>query len=60
MKKQQYEMPSFEIFAWLPLDVLTASGEIWNGPDYENGGEPGNNDDNTTPGDSWLDEDFWG
>lgn len=60
MKKLQYEMPNFEVFAWTLMDVLTTSGEIWNGPDYEGGGEPGNNDDNTTPGDGWLDDDFWG
>lgn len=52
-------MPELELISLCPIDVLTGSGAIWNGPDYEGGGNPDDNDDNTVPGDDWLGDDFW-
>lgn len=57
--KHYYEMPEMELISLLPVDVLTGSGAIWNGPDYEDGGNPDDNNDNTVPGDDWLGDDFW-
>lgn len=51
-----YQAPNFEFAELNPIDVVTASGDNWNGPDFPGSGS-GNDD--TTPGDGWTDDDFW-
>lgn len=52
---KKYQAPELEIVTLDSDDVITASGDVWSGPDY-----PGGSGDNGgvlfKPGDNWWDE----